>query len=773
MALATNLGFPRIGARRELKAALEDHWAGRLREVDLLAAGRSLRRDHLLLQQGLGLDHVPVNDFSLYDQVLDTVALVGAVPSRYGGSSDTVDLATYFAMARGAAASPGASRGVPAMEMTKWFDTNYHFIVPEFEPGLTFRLRSYKPVEELREARSLGVAARPVLLGPLTFLRLGRSSAATPKPSDLLLGLLPVYADVLRRLRTAGAEWVQIDEPVLGLDLPEEALPAFVTAYDRLAAAAPGLKILVATYFEGLRDHLGTALRLPVQALHLDLVRAPEQLEAALAGAPPGLMLSLGVIDGRNIWAADLDRALLLVERAASALGPERVLIAPSCSLFHVPMDVDLESDLDAEIRSWLAFAKQKLQEIVLLTRAVRDGRQSIETDLEARREVLRRRGASPRVRDEAVRRALQGVGPEMLRRGRAFPERRRLQRIALALPPLPTTTIGSFPQTAAVRSARAAHRAGRMTEADYETFLRSAIDTTIREQEAIGLDVLVHGEFERTDMVEYFGERLEGFALTRHGWVQSYGSRCVKPPVLFGDVSRRAPITVAWSRYAQTLTKRPVKGMLTGPSTILQWSFVRDDQPRHETRRQIALAIRGEVLDLEAAGIKVIQIDEPALREGLPLRAAEAPAYLEAAVAAFQLASSGVSDATQIHTHMCYADLDDILDAVASLDADVISVESSRSKMTLLKVFRRHRYPNDIGPGVYDIHSPRVPSQEEIESLLRAALEVLSPEQLWVNPDCGLKTRRWEEVRPALSSMVAAARALRVTLPDPKNART
>jgi 5-methyltetrahydropteroyltriglutamate--homocysteine methyltransferase len=756
MTQAANLGFPRIGQKRRLKTALEDHWAGRLSEVDLLAAARSLRRDHLLLQQGLGLDVVPVNDFSLYDHVLDTAALVGAVPSRFGGSADTVDLATYFAMAR------GSSRDRGAMEMTKWFDTNYHYIVPELDPAQTFVLRSFKPVEELREARALGVPARPVLLGPVSFLRLGKPAGAAVRPEALLAGLLAVYEDVLRRLAKVGAEWVQIDEPCLALDQPPEAGAMYAAAYERLSRAAPGLLILVATYFEGLRDNLPIALRLPVAALHLDLVRAPDQLDRALASAPRSLTLSLGVVDGRNIWRTDLDRAVGMAERAAEALGSERVQVAPSCSLLHVPLDADLETDVDPEVREWLAFAKQKIQEVVVVARAVREGRRAVAAELDAQRETLRRREASPALRREQVRSRLRSITPELLRRVRPFPERRSLQRASLALPPLPSTTIGSFPQTSEVRAARAARREGRMPEAEYERFLRAAIETTIREQETIGLDVLVHGEFERNDMVEYFGEQLSGFAFTRHGWVQSYGSRCVKPPILFGDVARPAPMTVSWSRYAQSLTPRPVKGMLTGPSTILQWSFVRDDQPRGETRRQIALAIRDEVADLEAAGLKVIQIDEPGLREGLPLRAADAPAYLEEAVLAFRLAACVAGDATQIHTHMCYAELNDIMDAVASLDADVISIESSRSRMELLEVFRERRYPNEIGPGVYDIHSPRIPTEEEIAELLRRALAVLSPEQLWVNPDCGLKTRRWEEVRPALAAMVAAARSLR-----------
>ncbi len=763
MTLAANLGFPRMGARRELKKALEDHWAGKIGEADLLATAAALRREHFLLQKRIGLGSIPTNDFSFYDQVLDTAALVGAVPSRYGWSRPPVDLRTYFAMARGIQERGAAGgRDLPAMEMTKWFDTNYHYIVPEFEPGQSFEIASSKPIDEFLEARALGVPARPVLLGPVSFLLLGKSKDPGLRPLALLDALLPVYAEVLGRLTKAGAAWVQIDEPCLGLDLSPETHRALEKAYAALAAAAPGLRILLATYFEGLRDNLGTALRLPVAALHLDLVRAPGELDRALKETPSHLTLSLGVVDGRNIWRTDLERALSLVERAAGSLGPERVQVAPSCSLLHVPVDLALETELDDELRGWLAFAVQKIEEVVTLARAVREGRSSVKEALDASRAADAGRRASPRINDEEVKRRLAAVTPEMLRRKSPYPARRVLQVKALRLPPFPTTTIGSFPQTAEVRAARAKFRSGGIRKEEYEAYLREETGKAIRFQEEIGLDVLVHGEFERNDMVEYFGEKLEGFAFTRHGWVQSYGSRCVKPPVIFGDVSRPGPMTVEWARYAQSLTPKPLKGMLTGPSTILQWSFVRDDQPRSVTRAQIALAIRDETLDLEVAGIRAIQIDEPALREGLPLRRADWDDYLSAAVDAFRLASSGVSDQTQIHTHMCYAEFNDIMERIGAMDADVISMETSRSQMELLDGFRRYRYPNEVGPGVYDIHSPRVPSREEIERLLRKALEVLKPHQIWVNPDCGLKTRRWEEVRPALAAMVEAARALR-----------
>jgi 5-methyltetrahydropteroyltriglutamate--homocysteine methyltransferase len=750
-----------------MKKALEEHWSGKRPEADLLAAGRAVRRESWLLQKEAGLRHIPSNDFSFYDHVLDTAAMVGAVPPRYGWAVGEVDLRTYFAMARGIQ-DPASGLDVAAMEMTKWFDTNYHYIVPELSAGQEFRLSTTKPVDEFREAASLGVHTRPVLLGPVTFLLLGKSRDGSVRPLDLLDGLLPVYEEVLSRLAAAGADWVQIDEPCLALDLDARARAALGGAYARLAAAAPSLKILLAAYFGGLRDNLGTALGLPVAALHLDLVRAPDQLGPALAEAPGSLALSLGLVDGRNVWRTDLDRALAAAEKAAEVLGSARVLVAPSCSLLHSPVDLDLETDLDEELRSWLAFAEQKAAEVVVLARVLDEGREAVRDALAANRAAMETRRNSTRIHNPAIKERAAAVTPEMLQRKSPYPARRKLQEEQLDLPVFPTTTIGSFPQTSEVRAARAEFKAGRRSLGSYETFLRGEVRKAIEFQESIGLDVLVHGEFERNDMVEYFGEQLSGFAFTKNGWVQSYGSRYVKPPIIFGDVERPEPMAVEWAAFAQSLTTRPVKGMLTGPVTILQWSFVRDDQPRSETCRQIALAIRDEVRDLEEAGIGVIQIDEPAMREGLPLRRGDWRSYLGWAVECFRLASSGAADETQVHTHMCYSEFNDIIESVGAMDADVISMETSRSRMELLEAFRTYHYPNEIGPGVYDIHSPRVPSLEEMESLLRRALEVLSPQQLWVNPDCGLKTRRWEEVRPALTAMVEAARKLRAAVGAP-----
>jgi 5-methyltetrahydropteroyltriglutamate--homocysteine methyltransferase len=784
MAIATNLGFPRIGSRRELKRAIEGYWQGTLRAEELWATARGIRRRHWELQRDAGIQHIPSGDFSLYDHVLDTAVMVGAIPERFHAPQGPVDLETYFAMARGSttkadqrhpqadhccAAVPARSVPVrcPArpLEMTKWFDTNYHYLVPEFEPGQSFRLASTGPLDAFREALAEGIRTRPVLLGPVSFLLLGKSRAPGVAPLGLLDGLVGVYGELLAGLAGAGADWVQIDEPVLALDLSAEALLALDAAYRRLAAVSASVRICLATYFGPLGENLPAALRLPVAAVHLDLVRAPEQLAPALDLLPEGRMLSLGVVDGRNIWRCDLAQAASLLGTAAERIGPERMLVGPSCSLLHCPIDLQLEEDLDAELRGWMAFARQKLAEIVLLARAVQDGPGAVAEALAASSQARQERGRAPRVHHGDVKARLAAVGPAMLRRGSPFAQRRPRQQQALGLPLLPSTTIGSFPQTGEVRKARSARKRGEWPAARYEQFCRRQIDEAVRFQEEIGLDVLVHGEFERNDMVEYFGEQLEGFAFTAHGWVQSYGTRCVKPPVIYGDVSRPRPMTVEWSRYAQSLTSRPMKGMLTGPVTILQWSFVRDDQPRRDTAFQIALAIRDEVADLEAAGIRVIQIDEPALREGLPLARSERAAYLRWAVDAFRLAACGVTDRTQIHTHMCYGDFDDILDAIAELDADVISIEASRSDMELLEAFRQFRYPNDIGPGVYDIHSPRVPEVDEIAGRLRNALARLRPEQLWVNPDCGLKTRGWPEVRAALANMVAAARRVREEL--------
>jgi 5-methyltetrahydropteroyltriglutamate--homocysteine methyltransferase len=771
MATATNLGYPRIGARRELKKALESYWSGRMSEGELLEQVRLLRRDNWLLQQQLGLEHIPSGDFSLYDHVLDTVAMVGAVPARYGWTGGTVNTQTYFAMARGVEEKQSHNGGgdalvaAPAMEMTKWFDTNYHYIVPEFEQGQSFRLSSRKPIDEFAEARDLGIHTRPVLLGPVSFLLLGKSRQHEFQPLTLLHRLLPVYEEILRGLSEGGADWIQIDEPCLVLDLDEETQNAFQVAYEQLAIAVPKLRILLATYFGDLGHNLSVALHLPVATVHLDLVRAPEQLDRALAILPAHCSLSLGVVDGRNVWRTDLEHGHVLIQQAVRALGSDRVFIGPSCSLLHCPVDLEVETRLDSELREWIAFARQKVEEIVLLTRAVNDGLEAVELELRANRAMFERRRSSPRIHDKDVQGRVASINEKMLHRQSPYPKRRPMQRQRLQLPLFPTTTIGSFPQTKEIRGKRADCLAGLINAAEYEAFLREEIVKTIHFQEEIDLDVLVHGESERSDMVEYFGERLSGVAITQNGWVQSYGSRCVRPPVIYGDVSRPQAMTVNWSRFAQSLTSRPVKGMLTGPVTLLQWSFVRDDQPRSQTCQQIALAINDEVLDLEAAGIRVIQIDEPALREGLPLRHDDWDEYLTWAVNCFRLTSACVQDEAQIHTHMCYAEFNDIIEAIGKMDADVLLIESARSQMELLGAFADYRYPNEIGPGVYDIHSPRIPSRQEMENLLRKALQVLSPEQLWVNPDCGLKTRSWEEIRPALRNMVEAARNLRAAM--------
>jgi 5-methyltetrahydropteroyltriglutamate--homocysteine methyltransferase len=750
MTIASNLGFPPLGAARELKRATEGYWSGKVTRDQLLRTGADLRRRHWQLQKDLGIDRIPANDFSFYDRMLDTSAMVGAVPPRYGWNGKWMDADTYFAMARG---SQGKGRDVVAMEMTKWFDANYHYIVPELERGQRFRLASAKPANEYREARAAGIDATTVLIGPLTFLLLAKTRGAAFDRLSLLDALLPVYGDVLDSLAAAGATWVQLDEPCLTLDRSDAERAAYRRAYKALAARAGKLKLLVATYFAGLGDNLDTALALPVQGLHVDLVRAPEQLEPLLAKWPKGgRVLSAGVIDGRNVWRADLTKQSALVSRAAAKVGKDQLWVAPSCSLLHTPLDLDLETKLDDELKSWLAFAKQKLQEVVALAKGDRAA-------VEASGRAAKSRRTSKRINNPAVQRRAAAVTEKDRKRGERFAVRRKSQ---IDLPSYPTTTIGSFPQTTEVRAARRKLNDNQLSEADYDRFMEEQISKTIRVQEEIGLDVLVHGEFERNDMVEYFGEQLAGFAFTEHGWVQSYGTRYVKPPIIFGDVSRPSPMTVRWSRYAQSLTKQPVKGMLTGPVTILQWSFVRDDQPRAETAKQIALAIRDEVVDLEAAGIRVIQIDEPALREGLPLRRADWSDYLTWAVDAFRLSTAGVRGGTQIHTHMCYSEFNDVLRVIERMDADVISIESARSGSELLQGFEQYKYPNEIGPGVYDIHSPRVPSTTEITGALKTMRRVLDDGQIWVNPDCGLKTRGWEETLAALRNMVAAAKEMR-----------
>lgn len=759
-----NLGFPRIGVKRELKRALESFWSKKINEAQLYETARAIRAENWRTQKMAGIDLIPSNDFSLYDQALDTCALVGAVPERFLWKGGQVDLATYFTMARGVGGKNDdcGSCGGPAvaLEMTKWFDTNYHYLVPELHEGQEFQLSSTKPFDEFSEARALGIRTVPVLIGPVTFLLLGKTRGQTFDRLSLLPKLLSVYAEVLRRLHTQGAEWVQLDEPGLCLDLTPEQRAGFGAAYKELREAAPGLKFLLATYFGELRDNLSTVCRLPVDALHFDAVRAPHELDRLLAELPTTMQLSLGVVDGRNIWRNDFEGSLKLLRNSAKSIGNDRLIVSPSCSLLHSPTGLKHETKLDAEFKSWLAFAEEKLSEIGLLAQLVYQTGDSAAL-LENRSAVVNRR-QSKRIHNSVVKFRTEAVSAADLQRQRSFPARWAKQQARLKLPAFPTTTIGSFPQTEEVRAARARFKKGELSSEDYEIFLKQKISECIRWQEQVGLDVPVHGEFERNDMVEYFGEQLAGFAFTENGWVQSYGSRCVKPPIIFGDVSRPQPMTVCWSKFAQSLTKKPMKGMLTGPITILQWSFVRDDQPRSETAKQIALALREEVHDLENADISIIQIDEPALREGLPLRRADRQEYLIWAVDAFRLAASGVRDDTQIHTHMCYCEFDDILDSIAALDADVISIETSRSNMELLGAFAQFRYPNDIGPGVWDIHSPRIPSAEEMLGLIRAAAKVIPKERLWLNPDCGLKTRRWEEVKPALQNLVAAARQAR-----------
>jgi 5-methyltetrahydropteroyltriglutamate--homocysteine methyltransferase len=766
------LGVPRIGPRRELKFALESYWSGKIDAAALLEVAAGLRTANWARQKALGVTHIPSNDFSLYDHVLDTSVMVGAIPDVYGWTGGPLPLDTYFAMARGSQGDVrdeacghghhGQAQGVPALEMTKWFDTNYHYMVPEFSRDQKFSLTSTKPVDEYREAKELGYETRPVLLGPVTYLKLGKSKDPAFDPLSLIGNLLPVYVDILRRLAANGAEWVQIDEPCLVTDLDEASCNALRQVYGMFAHALPKLKIMLTTYFGGLGDNLDVALSLPVAGLHLDLVRGPEQLDAVLAKASHGLVLSLGVIDGRNVWRANLPEILDRLEPIVAKRGSDHIEIGSSCSLLHVPIDLDLETDIDSDLKQWLAFSVQKMGELAILGKALVNGREAVRQQLADSAIAAGQRAASEKVHNPAVQQRNGAIDDSMKRRQNGFAHRKALQDARLKLPPFPTTTIGSFPQTAEVRKARAAHAKGMLSDAEYEQFLREETARAVNWQQDVGLDVLVHGEFERNDMVQYFGEQLSGFAFTRHGWVQSYGSRYVRPPILFGDVSRPKPMTVAWWRYAQSLTDRPMKAMLTGPVTILNWSFVRNDIPRSDTCRQIALAIRDEVQDLEKAGAKIIQIDEAALREGLPLRAADWKTYLDWAVESFRICASGVSDETQIHTHMCYSEFNDIIDAIAAMDADVISIETSRSKMELLGVFRTYKYPNDIGPGVYDIHSPRVPCTEEMTRLLVLARERLSDGQLWVNPDCGLKTRKWDEVRPALVNMVEAARQVR-----------
>lgn len=761
-----NLGYPRIGSNRELKKACEQYWTGKITSKELAQTGYSIRQKNWQLQKEAGIDLIPSNDFSYYDQVLDMSLCVGSIPERYHDvilNKNNTELDLYFAMARGYQKD---GIDITAMEMTKWFDTNYHYIVPEFHKNQKFKLFSTKIIDEFKEAKYSGFETKPVIIGAVSYLLLGKEKEADFDRLDLIKNLLPVYIDILNKLKDYNVEYVQFDEPFLALDLSEKAKDAFRYVYNEIKKAFPYIKTVVANYFDCFGDNLELALSLPVNVLHLDLVRCPKQLVDILESdkLSSKTQLSLGVVDGRNIWKNDFENSLSLINKAISKIGKDRILIAPSCSLLHSPCDLDFETELNPEIKQWLAFAKQKLDEVVIL-KHLADGDESAAKKLEENVLAQTKRKSSVLVHNDKVKERVLAITDKYAKRESKFANRKETQHKALNLPLFPTTTIGSFPQTAEVRTWRAKFKKGELNKQQYETLLKEETEKAIRWQEEIGIDVLVHGEFERNDMVEYFGEQLEGFVFTKNGWVQSYGSRCVKPPIIYGDVYRPNSMTVFWTAYAQSLTKQYVKGMLTGPVTILQWSFVRNDQPRSQTCTQIALAIRDEVTDLEKAGIKIIQIDEPAIREGLPLRKADWQNYLQWAVKAFRISSSGVKDETQIHTHMCYSEFNDIIQNIADMDADVITIECSRSQMELLDAFAAFKYPNEIGPGVYDIHSPRVPSKTEMVNLLEKAQAVIPANQLWVNPDCGLKTRHWDETKKALIEMVNAAKEVRETI--------
>jgi 5-methyltetrahydropteroyltriglutamate--homocysteine methyltransferase len=788
------LGFPRMGAQRELKFALEQYWRGEITEHALEQVGQDLRAKHWAMQQAAGLSYVTVGDFALYDHIVSHLQLLGCEPARFGFNAvqgpAPSELQRYFTMARGrsahtAACAQGCTHGDSAgatmqkaiadaaLEMTKWFDTNYHYLVPEWDAHTRFSLASERLFNEVAQAQALGHRAKVVLVGPLTLLWQGKAKLAGFDRLSLLDALLQAYAQVLDRLRQQGVEWVQLDEPILGLDLPESWRNSFERSYWHLARS--GVKIMLATYFSPLQENIRLAAQLPVAGLHVDAVRAPQDLVGVCDWLPRHKVLSVGVVDGRNIWRTDLDAALAVLA-TVKAKHQGALWIAPSCSLLHVPLSLEAETQLDGEIKSWLAFASEKLQELSLLQAAVQGD--DVATSLAQARAVHVQRLGSERVHRITVKarlaQALTAGNSSQAHDQRISPfaQRQKTQRQHWALPVLPTTTIGSFPQTAAIRAARAAYKQAQITLAQYTQSMQTEITYVVRKQEALGLDVLVHGEAERNDMVEYFGEQLGGYAFTQNGWVQSYGSRCVKPPIIYGDVSRPQAMTVEWTRFAQSLTDKPMKGMLTGPVTMLQWAFVRDDQARQTTALQIAWALRDEVRDLERAGIGMIQIDEPAFREGLPLRKAQWKAYLDWAAQAFRISASGVRDSTQIHTHMCYSEFNDILPEIAAMDADVITIETSRSDMELLRGFGTFHYPNEIGPGVYDIHSPTVPTVQQVHDLLSKACQVIAPENLWVNPDCGLKTRAWPETEEALRNMVTATRQLRTALEGRQSAQ-
>ena len=757
MAKVHNLGFPRVGSMRELKFAQESYWSGKSTKEELLKLASEIREINWEHQKSLDL--VAVGDFSLYDQVLDMSFTLGNIPQRARNYSGDV-LDNYFRVARGRSVDP--KQAISAAEMTKWFDTNYHYMVPEFEVSTTFKLDASRIIDQITEAKNLGLKPKPVIIGPVTYLAIGKEKDNSNK-LDLLPKLLDTYFELLEALAAQNIEWVQIDEPILVTELSDELKKAFEISYTKLNN--PKLKILLATYFGSLQDNLETISKLPIAGLHIDAVNGGAEVDAVISKMS-GKVISLGVVNGRNIWKSDLNAILDWVEPIANKLG-DNLWIAPSCSLLHVPVDLSSEKKLDSEISSWLAFAIEKIKEIEVITTAINSGRAKVENELAQNKQSLNSRKNSTRVHNPSVQAELAKVDASWGMRKGTYLERQVKQLPVLNLPKFPTTTIGSFPQTGDIRSARSKFKSGEITENAYQDAMRKEIIHSIKEQESLGLDVLVHGEAERNDMVEYFGEQLQGYAFSQFGWVQSYGSRCVKPPILFGDISRPKAMTVEWIKFAQSQTLKVMKGMLTGPVTILNWSFVRDDQPRSTSCAQLALAIRQEVLDLEKAGIKVIQIDEAALREGLPLRKSQWKEYLDWAVGAFRIAANGVGDQTQIHTHMCYSEFNDIISSIADMDTDVITIETSRSDMELLDAFDNFKYPNEIGPGVYDIHSPNIPTQEHIVSLMQKAAQKIPAERLWVNPDCGLKTRQWSEVTPALTNMVAAAKTLRSQLPS------
>lgn len=768
-----NLGYPRIGNHRELKKASELYWEGKTSEQELQQTAQSIRLQNWELQKKLGIDFIPSNDFSFYDQVLDTALLLGAIPERYQNlfidrKLSEIDL--LFAMSRGYQKDDS---DVIAMEMTKWFDTNYHYIVPEFTKNQTFKVFKNKILLEYLEAKNAGFETKPVLLGPISFLLLGKEKEEGFERIDLIKNLLPVYLEVIQSLTENGVKYLQIDEPCFSLNLTKRELTIIEETYNEIGGNFPNLHIVLASYFECYGKNLDVVLNLPIQTLHLDLVRCPLQIDDILKTnfKASNKNLSLGVVDGRNIWKNDFEKSLLLIDKVISEIGTERVWISPSCSLLHVPCDLDLETNdqvLTPEIKQWLAFAKQKLEEVVILKQlANKENTTLVNSKFQDNKGSNINRKISTLIHNVEVKKRVKAITNKDSERENNFSVRKLKQRETLNLPLFPTTTIGSFPQTTEVRSWRAKFKKGEFTQAQYDRLLAKETEEAISWQEETGIDVLVHGEFERNDMVEYFGELLDGFTFSKNGWVQSYGSRCVKPPIIYGDVSRPIPMTLKWTSFAQSLTKKLVKGMLTGPVTILQWSFVRNDQPRSLTCTQIALAIRDEVLDLEKAGIKIIQIDEPAIREGLPLRKEDWQVYLKWAIDAFKISSSGVKDDTQIHTHMCYSEFNDIIQNIADMDADVITIECSRSQMDLLDAFATFNYPNEIGPGVYDIHSPRVPSKTEMINLMEKAKKYIPIDQLWINPDCGLKTRHWEETKLALSEMVATAKELRISVAE------